>query len=179
MHQEFLLAEGGMLPDPAERLERLRTTMARAWMRHIARGLAEVWPGAPAELAPRIDMWIVGGEERLEALTLDERQRLERRGFSGDPGADEREVDLIAHARFFGEGLGATMDGDGPGAPAMGSLVAERMRRGGAATPADDPEAPEGVPVDQAREMESVWAAVQELVAALEEVLGPEAPPTS
>lgn len=175
MHEEFLLAEGGVLPDPGERLERLRSTLARAWLRHIARGLAAVWPGAPADLAARMDTWIVTGGERLEALTLDERQRLERRGLSGDPDADRREVDLIAYARFFGEGLGTAMGDDGPGGPVIGVAVAERMRAGGLADIEDDPAAPEGVPADQAREMESVWRAVQELVASLEEVLGPRA----
>jgi hypothetical protein len=173
VHEEFLLAESGMLPDPGERLERLRTTLARAWLRHIARGLAAVWPGAPQDLPGRMDTWILSGGERLEALTLDERQRLERRGLSGDPDADRREVDLIAFARFFGEGLGEAMGDDGPGGPVIGVTVAERMRAGGLADVGDDPVAPDGVPVEQAREMEGVWRAAQELIAALEQVLGP------
>jgi hypothetical protein len=173
VHEEFLLAEGGMLPDPGERLERLRTTLARAWMRHIARGLAAVWPGAPPDLATQIDTWIAGGGERLEALTLDERRRLERRGLSGDPDSDRRTVDLIAHARFFAEGVGTAMGDDGPGGPVVGTAVGARMREGVAIDVGEDPAAPEGVPVDQAREMESVWRAVQELVASLEQVLGP------
>jgi hypothetical protein len=176
VHEEFLLAEGGVLPDQAERLDRLRTTLARAWMRHIARGLMEVWPGCPDGLGPNIDTWIASGGERLEALTLDEGQRLQRRGLSGDPVADRRAVDLIAHARFFGEGLGTAMDEAGPGAPAMGQAVANEMRQSGAGPAGADPVGPppEGMPADQALEMASVWGAVQQIVTALESSLGPQ-----
>ena len=110
IHEEFLLAEGGTLPDRATRIERARAASARAWMRHLARAVAAEWPGAPPGLADRLDAWSNHNRERLEALVLEEGGFAERRGASGDPDGDRRDVDLAAHARFFAEGL-ATIAG--------------------------------------------------------------------
>jgi hypothetical protein len=110
IHEEFLLAEGGTLPDRATRIERARAASARAWMRHLARAVAAEWPGVAPDLPDRLDRWGNENRERLEALVLEEAGFAERRGASGDPHADRRDVDLAAHARLFAEGL-ATIAG--------------------------------------------------------------------
>src|SRR6476620_586952 len=87
IHEEFLLAEGGALPDRATRIERARGASARAWMRHLAAALSENWPGAGPDLPERMRRWNATHPERLEAFTLEELAVLERRGASGDPHA--------------------------------------------------------------------------------------------
>lgn len=105
IHEEFLLAEGGTLPDRATRIERARGASARAWMRHLGHAMAEVWPGADASLPERMKRWNADHPERLEAHVLEEQAVLERRGASGDPHADQRDVELAAHCRLFAEML--------------------------------------------------------------------------
>lgn len=105
IHEEFLLAESGTLPDRVTRIERARGASARAWMRHMSHGLAAVWPGADPELPTAMTRWSSAHPERLEALVLEERAIVERRGASGDPHADIRDADLSGHGRLFAEGL--------------------------------------------------------------------------
>lgn len=105
IHEEFLLAESGTLPDRATRIERARGASARAWMRHLGHGMAEVWPDADPGLAAKMQPWNAAHPERLEALTLEEQAIMERRGASGDPNADQRSVELSAHCRLFAEML--------------------------------------------------------------------------
>ena len=92
--QEFMAAEGGQLPSPGERLDRARTASARAWLSHLAAAIEAKWPGAPAGLAGRMTEFLVAGDERLEALRLDEEARGEQRGRAGDPADERREVEL-------------------------------------------------------------------------------------
>lgn len=110
IHEEFLLAEGGTLPDRATRIERARGASARAWMRHLARALEEVWPEAQPGLSGELERWTAGHRERLEAFVLEERAAAERRGASGDPAADDRDAELAAHCRLFAEGLATVSD---------------------------------------------------------------------
>ncbi len=105
IHEEFMLAESGTLPDRATRIERARQASARAWMRHLGRGLTAVWPEAEPDLAERIERWAAEHRERREALILEEEAIAERRGASGDPQADQRDAELAAHCRFFAETL--------------------------------------------------------------------------
>lgn len=110
IHEEFIEAEGGVLPDRGTRIARARGASARAWMRHLAGAMSEEWPGAGPELSDRLTAWLNANRERLESLILEEQAILERRGASGDPHADLRDADLIAHGRLFAEGL-ATVAG--------------------------------------------------------------------
>lgn len=105
IHEEFMQAEGGTLPDRAARIERARQASARAWMRHLGRGMTAVWPEAEPDLAERIERWAAAHRERREALMLEEQAIAERRGASGDPLADHRDAELAAHCRFFAETL--------------------------------------------------------------------------
>ena len=138
IHEEFILAEGGTLPDRSARIARARTASARAWMRHLAQAVAAELPGAPPDLADRLTVWMNGNGERLEALVLEEQAVLERRGASGDPQADRRDAELAATARLFAEGFATiTAPEDGEGAPpadfgrrvAAWSRAAEGRRR--------------------------------------------------
>ena len=99
IHEEFILAEGGTLPDRPARIARARTASARAWMRHLAHAVAAELPGTPADMPERLTVWLNGNGERLEALVLEEPAALERRGASGDPQADRRDAELAATAR--------------------------------------------------------------------------------
>ena len=110
IHEEFLLAEGGTLPDRATRIERARGASARAWMRHLAASLSETWPGAGPDLPDRMKRWNAAHPERLEAFTLEELAVLERRGASGDPHADQRDAELAAHGRLFAEMLASVAE---------------------------------------------------------------------
>ena len=112
IHEEFMLAESGTLPDRATRIERARQASARAWMRHLGRGLTAVWPEAEPDLAERIERWAAEHRERREALILEEEAIAERRGASGDPQADQRDAELAAHCRFFAETLATVADPD-------------------------------------------------------------------
>jgi hypothetical protein len=105
IHEEFLLAEGGTLPDRATRIERARGASARAWMRHLGHATAEVWSGADPALPEKMKRWSADHPERLEAHVLEEQAVLERRGASGDPHADQRDADLAGHCRTFAEML--------------------------------------------------------------------------
>jgi hypothetical protein len=105
IHEEFMLAEGGELPDRQTRIERARGASARAWMRHLAHGLEAVWAGAEPGLSSSVERWSAAHPERLEALVLEEQAVAERRGASGDPEADYRDVELAAHCRLFAEAL--------------------------------------------------------------------------
>jgi hypothetical protein len=110
IHEEFLLAESGTLPDRATRIERARGASARAWMRHLGHGMAALWPGAPADLPGKMQRWNTDHPERLEALALEEQAILERRGASGDPHADHRDAELAAHCRIFTEMLASVSE---------------------------------------------------------------------
>jgi hypothetical protein len=195
VHEEFLMAEGGSLPDRADRIERARAASARAWMRHLGRGLAQVWAGADSELPSRLERWTAAHPERLEALVLEEDAVAERRGLSGDPQADRRDVELAAHCRMLAEALAAQADSLGHERPpefsrrvaAWARSQGARRRRledeacsawssgsarpPGAATPAP------GADELRVREAAAVWAHVRVLAEALEHALG--APPAS
>lgn len=101
LHEEFILAEGGGLPDAAARVERARAASMRAWLRHLARALGVQIndPGLVSRLERKFVM------ERLEQLTMEEVTETERRG-RGAPDADARREQLQAWARLFAEGLG-------------------------------------------------------------------------
>jgi hypothetical protein len=133
IHEEFILAEGGTLPDRAARVARARTASARAWMRHLARAVAAELPGAPPDLPDRLTLWMNANGERLEALVLEEGAVMERRGASGDPAADRRDAELAATARLFAEGYATvTAPEDGGPPPAdFGRRVAVWSRAAG------------------------------------------------
>ena len=103
VHEEFILAEGGTLPDRGTRIARARAASARAWMRHLAQALSANWRGASPDLSERLTAWMNANRERLEALVLEEEAIAERRGASGDPVADRRDGELAANARLFAE----------------------------------------------------------------------------
>lgn len=188
IHEEFLLAEGGTLPDRRTRIERARGASARAWMRHLGAALEDVWPGAEPGLAEVVHRWSGAHGERLEALALEERAVLERRGASGDPEADERDAELIAHARLFAEALASTAPQLADVAPPDFSREVARWSRehgarrreleeharaawgqedGPEMTAASTPELDE----TRVREAAAIWAHVRLLAEALEETL--------
>ncbi len=193
IHEEFILAEGGTLPDRSQRIARARTASARAWMRHLARAVAAELPGTPPDLADRFTVWMNANGERLEALVFEERAAMERRGASGDPAADHRDAELAATARLFAEGYAAvTAPQDGEGAPpadfgrrvAAWSRAAEGRRRavereaveawGAAAQAPEMTAARESAPEpDEVRVQEAaaVWAHVRTTAEALEATL--------
>lgn len=199
IHEEFLLAEGGTLPDRATRIERARGASARAWMRHLARGLDEVWPEADPGLSGELERWVAAHRERLEAFVLEERAAAERRGASGDPLADERDAELAAHCRLFAEGLAAVSDalaGSPESPPEFSRRLSdwirgqESARRGVEAEaraawgsgppPGTDQRMTAAPEPDEVRVQEAaaVWAHVRTLAEGLEHVLStrPEAP---
>ncbi len=201
IHEEFLLAESGTLPDRSTRIARARQASARAWMRHLGRGLTAVWPEAEPELAERIEVWSAAHRERREALLLEEHAIAERRGASGDPQADERDAELAAHCRYFAEALATLSEAiviSGESPPDFSRRVAlwsrskERWRHeiesqarqawGAAPHPGSEQalSAAEAAPEPEAmrvQEAAAVWAHVRVLAAALEHVLStpPEA----
>lgn len=135
IHEEFILAEGGTLPDRPARIARARTASARAWMRHLAGAVAAELPGTPPDMPERLTVWMNANGERLEALVLEEQAVLERRGASGDPVADQRDVELSATARLFAEGfatLTAPDDGEGEPPAEFGRRIAVLSRAAGA-----------------------------------------------
>ena len=179
-HLEFIRAESGGLPDRAERLGAARDASARAWLRHLGRGLSIEWPAAPRELAGRLEAAAAGDPERLEALVLEERAAAERRGRSGDPAADLRDAELRARCRLFAESVGRALDGDAPGlGRRVGAWLDEHAgeRRAEEEAARDAWRAPPGVEADDARagEAAAVWAHVRALAFALEHHL-PGAP---
>lgn len=124
--QEFMAAEGGQgLPTPEERLDRARQASARAWLRHLAAAIQANWTSVPARFADDMDKWMAGGEERLEALKLDEEARAEQRGRAADPNDDHREVELRALGRLFAEGVGSTSRPGGEDGPQFAKRVTE------------------------------------------------------
>jgi hypothetical protein len=203
LHEEFILAEGGTLPDRATRVGRAREASVRAWTRHLVRALAREWAGGEPGLPPALDRWMAGAAERREALVLEERAVLERRGASGDPAADERDAELTAACRLLAEGLAATAAPlvAAEEAPAFfGRRVAERMREtgrerreverrareawstageAGAVPPmtaaADTAPEPDATRIEEAA---AVWAHVRSLADALEHALRAR-PPTA
>jgi len=128
LHEEFLLAESGTLPDRHARLDRARRVGARAWLRHLAAAVRAEWDGGPPDLQQRLERHVMTGAERLEALELEEEAMLEREGLAGDPEADARRVTLAAHMRLFAEGLGAIAAPGGEDGPAFGRRVTTLMR---------------------------------------------------
>ncbi|MCX6408878.1 MAG: hypothetical protein NT143_00315 [Actinobacteria bacterium] len=123
--QEFMAAEGGQLPSPGERLDRARTASARAWLSHLAAAIEAKWPGAPTDLAKRMTEFLIAGDERLEALRLDEEARGEQRGRAGDPADERREVELRSLGRLFSEGIGFMCRPGGDEGPAFTRRVTE------------------------------------------------------
>jgi len=123
--QEFMAAEGGMLPNPDERVDRARAASARAWLSHLAAAIEASWDGAPAGLGDTMTAYLVAGDERLEALRLDEEARAEQRGRAADPGDERREVELRSLGRLFAEGIGTTCEPGGDGGPAFAKRVTE------------------------------------------------------
>ena len=121
--QEFMAAEGGQLPSPEERLDRARTASARAWLSHLAAAIEAKWPGAPAGLTSRMTAFLVAGDERMEALRLDEEARAEQRGRAADPADERREVELRSMGRLFSEGIGSTCRPGGDEGPAFARRV--------------------------------------------------------
>ena len=199
VHEEFMLAEGGTLPDRVTRIERARGASARAWMRHLGRGLTAVWPDAEPELGDKLERWTGAHRERLEALVLEERAITERRGASGDPLADDRDAELAAHCRLFAEALATLSESlaASPESPpdfsrrlAAWARAQEPHRReveaeavaawGAAPHPGSDQPMTAAPETDEARvrEAAAVWAHVQVLAEALEHTLStrPEAP---
>ena len=168
IHEEFILAEGGTLPDRSARIARARTASARAWMRHLAQAVAAELPGTPPDLADRLTVWMNGNGERLEALVLEEQAVLERRGASGDPQADRRDAELTAAARLFAEGFATItdpVDGEGESPADFGRRVAAWSR------------AAEGRRREAEREAVEAWGAAprgQEMTAARESAPEPD-----
>src|SRR5450631_4040989 len=129
LHQEFLLAESGTLPDRQARLQRIRAVGARAWLRHLAAALQAEWAGAPEGMQGKLELWIARGGPRLEALELEEQAALERDGISGDVDADRRRVTLGSYVQLFAEGVGEIASPDGRSGPEFGREINTIMRR--------------------------------------------------
>lgn len=129
LHEEFMLAEGGTLPDRHTRLTRARATGARAWLRHLAAALRAGWGGGPPDMQTRLEQHVTGNRDRLEALELEEYAALEREGLSGDAEADARRVTLAAYSRLFAEGVGEIAQPGGVGGPEFGKRVTALLRR--------------------------------------------------
>jgi hypothetical protein len=129
LHEEFLLAEGGTLPDRQARLDRIRAVGARAWLRHLAAALQAEWAAAPAGMQAKLELWVARGRDRLEALELEEDAALERAGISGDVDADRRRVTLSAYVRLFAEGIGEIAAPNGRSGPEFGREITAIMRR--------------------------------------------------
>jgi hypothetical protein len=195
--QEFMAAEGGgALPTPEERLDRARQASARAWLRHLAAAIEVNWDVAPDGFLAEVDRWLLAGEERLEALKLDEEARAEQRGRAADPNDDHREVELRALGRLFAEGVGSTCRPGGDDGPQFARRVvdwqSEHLLRNRELV--DDAVArttPEGLSgsevaaplwerapeVARAREAALLWARVQFLTEAIADSLLAAGPP--
>lgn len=189
LHEEFILAEGGILPDPAQRIERARSASIRAWLRHLARGLSA--ERGDTTLAERIEARFV--PERLEQLVLEEAAITERRGRS-DPKTDARREQLVAWMRIFGEGVGEELALPG-GGPGTGKRVAEWWRaneqvardvaaNAEATWTAPTGDAQDGNPYgrvpdrERVQEAALVWGHVRALIESLEVVIGDTPPAT-
>lgn len=193
VHLEFIAAEGGDLPDRAQRLGRAREASIRAWLRHLAGAAQAVLPGAPPDLAGRLERFMAAQQERREAYEIEEWAFLEKFGRSADPEADERDVSLAGYTSLFAEALASESGcaGDGP-APDFARRVAARARaaaRRRRQVEAEareawgkDPAPMEGRPATAGERVEpdeirvaqaaAVWAHVLVLTEALAEVLG-------
>jgi hypothetical protein len=167
IHEEFLLAESGTLPDRSTRIARARQASARAWMRHLGRGLVAVWPPAEPDLAEQIERWSGAHRERREALLLEEQAIAERRGASGDPVADERDAELAAHCGYFAEAL-ATLSA---AISESGESPPEFSPHPGSEQPLSAAEAAPEPDAMRVQEAAAVWAHVRVLAAALEHAL--------
>ncbi len=194
VHMEFLAAESGDLPDRDTRLGRARDASIRAWLRHLARAAAAELPGAPDDLAERLERRLAAGGERREAYELEEAAALERVGRSADPEADRRDVALAAHTALFAEALatesGCAGEDIAPAAFARAvaarSRAAQRRRRdleaearlAWSSAPPPDADRPatagERVEPDDARiaQAAAVWAHVLVLTESLAAELG-------
>lgn len=128
LHEEFLEAESGTLPDRHSRLTKARLAGARAWLRHLAAALRTTWDKGPPDMQAQLERWVQGARERVEALELEEHALLEREGLSGDADADARRVTLSAYMRVFAEGVGAIASPGGATAPEFGKAFAARLR---------------------------------------------------
>ncbi|MCU0280499.1 MAG: hypothetical protein MUE66_01425 [Acidimicrobiia bacterium] len=195
LHEEFILAEGGVLPDRAQRLERARSASARAWLRHLAAAVEACWADAPAGLGKEVAAWLPAHAERLEALVIDEEARSEQRGRAADPADDRREVELVAQARLFAEGLGAVARPGGDDGPAFArrlvawqreqperrrALIDEAIARSGGELSGAEEAAPlwERAPEQaRAREAALLWAHVRFLAEATGACLTAAGPP--
>ncbi len=194
IHEEFLLAEGGTLPDRAARVARARSASAKAWLRFLAQAVEAETTAGPGT-ADAVGRIVGSGRERLEALVLEEQAAYERRGASGDPEADARDAELSAWCRLFAESLATAADLADPEAPpAFGARLsawarAQESRRraveagaraawaggapgGGGERLSAAPDAEEL----RVQEAAAVWAHVSLLTEALEHVL--TTPPT-
>ncbi|MCB0873257.1 MAG: hypothetical protein H6531_02670 [Actinobacteria bacterium] len=129
LHEEFLLAESGTLPDRQTRLTRVRITGIRAWLQHLATAIAAEWESSPPDFPSTMQRWINQGSERLEALELEEQAQVEREGLAGDPQVDARRVTLAAYVRLFAEGIGGSVPALGVTGSELGQRVAAGMRR--------------------------------------------------
>ncbi len=195
--QEFMAAEGGgALPTPEERLDRARQASARAWLRHLSAAIQANWAAAPDGFAPEMDKWMAAGEERLEALRLDEEARAEQRGRAADPNDDHREVELRALGRLFAEGVGSTCRPGGEDGPQFARRVTEwqsehLLRNRELVDDAVARTTPEGLSGSEvaaplwerapetarAREAALLWARVQFLTEAIADALMAAGPP--
>ncbi|MDH3226315.1 MAG: hypothetical protein OEM67_04405 [Thermoleophilia bacterium] len=128
VHEEFIVAEGGVLPTREDRIERARRASTRAWLRHFGHGLAASWEGADPELGDRIETWMTVHGERREALQLDEEVAFEKLGRSGDPERDQRAVELAAQRRYFAEAVASTAEGLGIDPPELSRRVGSWCR---------------------------------------------------
>ena len=195
--QEFMAAEGGQgLPTPEERLDRARQASARAWLRHLAAAIQANWTVAPADFTSAMDKWLAAGEERLEALRLDEESKAEQRGRAADPNDDHREVELRSLGRLFAEGVGATCYPGGDDGPSFAKRVTEwqsehLLRNRELVDDAIARTTPEGLSgsdvaaplwerapeTARAREAALLWARVQFLTEAIADALMAAGPP--
>ena len=94
-----MLAEGGTLPDRADPHRARPAASARAWMRHLGRGMtAELARGRarPGRAHRALGRPTTGSASRRWCWRS--RPSPERRGASGDPHADHRDAELAAHA---------------------------------------------------------------------------------
>lgn len=131
LHEEFLEAERGSLPDRHGRLTSARRAAARAWLRHLAASLAMRWDGGPPDFQQQLERQVQGARERLEQLELEEQATLERQGLAGDAEADARRVTLGAHVRLFAEAVGAIARPHGLDGPTLGRRFTEALHRDG------------------------------------------------
>lgn len=170
-HELFMQAEGGVLPDEADRRRRARAATARAWMTHIAASVGATWPGAPADLGGEIDRWFAQNGERLEVIELDLARRIDD-GPIADDEMRRRRVDLGAAARWLMEGIGAVCDPDRDGGPGFARRAGARLDDAADLIGSEVAEARLSAPDDQrVAESAELFAHVRAVVSGLEAVL--------